>query len=551
MPHPVIRSSASSIGTLGAREVESGVAFRVWAPRAATVDVHLLAPDDRIVPLDRDDDSYFTGQVDGLGPDVRYKYRLDGLREFPDPASRFQPEGVHGPSQVVSDEFAWTDRHWRGLPLADCVIYEVHVGTFTEAGTFDGAIERLPYLRDLGVTAVELMPVAQFPGARNWGYDGVYPFAVQASYGGPEGLKRLVDAAHATGLAVLLDVVYNHFGPEGNYLGQFAPYFTTRYTTPWGTAINFDDAESAHVRRFVLESALQWTTGFHMDGLRLDAVHTIFDASPRHILAEIAAEVHHHAGGRLVHVTAESDLNEARLVVPLPEGGHGLDAQWSDDFHHALHAALTGERGGYYEDFGSLDDVVRAYERGFVYTGQHSPHRGRPHGTASTGIPGERFIVFTQNHDQIGNRMNGERLPQLIGFEELKLAAAALLLAPYVPLLFMGQEYAERAPFLYFVSHSDEPLIQAVRDGRRAEFAAFAWQGEVPDPQADTTFLRSRLDPRLIDEPRHREMLEFHRGLLRLRRAVPALRALDRERCAVTGATAAGAVVLRRWQPGS
>ena len=537
---------------LGARYLgQSRCDFLVWAPTARTVDVRVIGPDARLIGLEPAGGGYFRGEAGGVEPGSRYFYRLDGSREHPDPASRCQPDGVHGPSAIVAADFTWTDDAWRGLALDELVIYELHVGTFTPEGTFEGVVGRLDELRDLGITAIELMPVAQFPGTRNWGYDGAYPFAVQVSYGGPEGLKRLVDAAHARGLAVILDVVYNHLGPEGNYLERFGPYFTDRYETPWGRAVNFDGEGGGEVRRFVVENAVQWTGEFHLDALRLDAIHAIFDASPRHILAEIAEAVHRQAAGRHVHVIAESGLNDAIVVTPASEGGYGVDAQWSDDFHHALHVLLTGERGGYYQDFGSLQDLAKAYREGFVYSGQYSKYRKRRHGTSSRAVPAGRLVVCTQNHDQTGNRMLGERLNHLVGDAELTLAASALLLSPYVPLLFMGQEYGERAPFLYFVSHSDPPLIEAVRAGRRDEFKAFAWKGEVPDPQAEATFLQSRLDHRLKQLPRHRAILGLYRELLRLRRALPALAGLDKQRCEVTCHETTDALAIRRWAAGS
>lgn len=521
--------------------------FLVWAPRAQRLEVRLCGPAERVVPLAPAGGGYFTGVLDGVVPGARYRYRLDDRCEHPDPGSRSQPEGVHGPSEVVADDFAWTDAAWRGHRLAELVIYELHVGTFTPEGTFDAIVPHLPALYDLGVTAIEIMPVAQFPGTRNWGYDGVYPFAVQHSYGGAAGLARLVDAAHAAGLSVLLDVVYNHLGPEGNYLGQFGPYFTDRYRTPWGQAIDFDGPDSAAVRRFVVENAVGWVHDFHLDGLRLDAVHSIFDASPRHILTEITEAVHAGAPGRRVHVIAESDENDASLVTPAAGRVRGVDAQWSDDFHHALHALLTGEGAGYYQDYGRLHDMAAAFEEGFVYAGQHSLFRGRPHGTSSRHVEGQRLVVCAQNHDQVGNRMLGERLGHLVSFEHQKLAAATLLVAPCVPLLFMGQEYGETAPFLYFVSHSDPTLVDAVRRGRREEFAAFAWRGEVPDPQSAETFQRSTLRHDLAEREPHRTLREFHRDLLRLRLTLPALRTLDKLRCQVTCLEEARALVVRRW----
>ena len=519
----------------------------VWAPRARPVHLHLVAPRDRLVPLPALGAGWFGADVEEAPPGTRYRYRLDEGAEYPDPASRSQPEGVHGPSEVVGHEFPWTDEGWRGVPLTGLVIYELHVGTFTRAGTFEAVIPHLAALRQLGVTAIELMPVAQFPGARNWGYDGVYPFAVQQSYGGPDGLRRLVDAAHAAGLAVLLDVVYNHLGPEGNYLGQFGPYFTDRYRTPWGEAVNFDGPDAGPVRQFVVENAVQWVADFHLDGLRLDAVHSIHDASPRHVLTEIVDAVVAAAPGRHVHVIAESDENDARLVAPAARGGRGVHAQWSDDFHHALHALLTGERAGYYQDFGELRHLSAAIQDGFVYTGQRSPFRGRPHGTSPRDIEGAQLVVCAQNHDQVGNRMLGERLGHLVSFEHQKLAAAALLAAPNVPLLFMGQEYGEVAPFLYFVSHSDPHLVDAVRRGRREEFAAFAWQGEVPDPQTEETFRRSTLDHARAATAPHRQLRAFYEAVLRLRREVPALATLDKARCEARCLEAGRTLIVRRW----
>jgi maltooligosyltrehalose trehalohydrolase len=507
--------------TLGATCLDGGrCRFEVWAPRHAKVELHLLAPEDRYVILDPGERGYHRAMVDRVSPGALYFYRLSGNIERADPASSSQPQGVHGPSEVTARSFAWRAPGWRGIPLTEYVLYELHVGTYTAAGTFDAIIPHLAGLRDLGITAVELMPVAQFPGRRNWGYDGVFPFAVQHSYGGPEGLKRLVDACHEHGLAVALDVVYNHLGPEGNYLRDFGPYFTARYQTPWGGAINFDGAGSDEVRRFVIENALYWVDEFRIDGLRLDAVHAIFDCSPTHILQELGEAVHARAAqlGRTVCLLAESDLNDARLVRRIPECGYGLDAEWADDFHHALHTALTGERAGYYADFGRMDQLATAFRQPYVYSGGYSTYRQRRHGNSPAGIPPYRFVVFSQNHDQAGNRMMGERLPVLAPFESLKVAAAAVILSPYLPLLFMGEEYAETAPFLYFVEHSNQELIEAVRVGRSAEFASFAWQGPPPDPQSEDSFLRSKLDHGLRTGAQGRTMLEWYRELLRLRR---------------------------------
>lgn len=497
--------------------------FLVWAPLAERVELHLLTPTPRRVPMTPIGDGYFQCVADAV-PGTRYWYRLNGCEDRPDPASRFQPEGVHGPSQVVDPSFAWSDREWFGLPLADYVIYELHVGTFTPEGTFAAIIPRLEALRHLGVTAIELMPVAQFPGERNWGYDGVYPFAVQGSYGGPEQLRRLVDACHRHGLAVILDVVYNHLGPEGNYLGDYGPYFTHRYPTPWGQAINYDGPDSDPVRHFFISNALYWVTEYHIDALRLDAIHGIFDFSAKHILQELGEAVHEqaHRLRRTIHVIAESDLNDARVITPIRKGGYGLDAQWSDDFHHALHCLLTGEQNGYYEDFGKLDHLATAIQDHFVYSGQYSTHRKRRHGNSAKNASPTQFVVFAQNHDQVGNRAHGDRLSTLVPFEALKLAAAAVLLSPNIPLVFMGEEYGETAPFLYFIDHGDPGLIEAVRQGRKTEFASFGWR-DVPDPYAQSTFDRSHLQWPSITSTPHDLLLHWHRALITLRKTHPAL----------------------------
>ena len=509
--------------------------FAVWAPHAARVELLLTDPGDRAVPMDRQADAYFTAEVAALPPDARYRYRLhlaDGeMRDRPDPASRRQPDGVHGPSQAVPADFAWSDGSWCGLPLAHYVIYELHVGTFSREGTFGGVIRHLDALVDLGVTAVELMPVAQFPGSRNWGYDGVYPFAVQNSYGGPEGLKRLVNACHRRGLAVVLDVVYNHLGPEGNYLRDFGPYFTDVYRTPWGEALNFDGPHSDHVRRYFIENALQWVDEFRIDALRLDAVHAILDGSARPFLEGLGRAVHRRARAlnRRIHLIAESALNDTRVIRPRELGGFALDAQWNDDFHHSLHTALTGERSGYYRDYDGIADLARAWREGYVYTGQYSPFRQRAHGNSSRNVPARQFVVFAQNHDQVGNRLGGERLAAQVDFEKQKLAAAAVLLSPFIPLIFMGEEYGETAPFLYFVNHGDPALVRAVQEGRQREFAAFDWPGEPPDPQDPTTFGLSMLNRTLRDDERGHTLLAFYRTLLALRREIPELAHLSKK----------------------
>ena len=500
--------------------------FCVWAPTARFVDVELTQPVARTVRLDAIG-AYHAGTLEGVAAGTRYGFRLDGGPLLPDPVSRHQPDGVHGPSAVVDSDFPWTDRDWRGVPLRECVFYELHIGTFTPDGTLAAATERIPELRDLGVTTIELMPVAQFPGTRNWGYDGVFPYAVQDSYGGPLALKQFVDACHAAGLAVCLDVVYNHLGPDGNYLAEFGPYFTDRYRTPWGNALNFDGAHSDHVREYFIANALQWVDEFHIDVLRLDAVHAILDQSAQPFLRELADRVRERAGllGRRILLIAESDLGDPALLRPATHGGMGLDGQWLDDFHHALHTILTGEQDGYYRDFGTIEVLARTYRDRFAYAGQYSEHRQRRHGAPADDLAAHRFVVYAQNHDQVGNRRLGDRLTRALTLDQLKLAATAVLLSPFTPMLFMGEEYGETAPFPYFVSHTDAPLVEAVRRGRAEEFAAFAWAGEPPDPQAEETFRSAVLNWASRREGEHGVLLDLHRELLRVRRELAPLRA--------------------------
>ena len=541
-------------GLAGATYLSDGhCRFLVWAPFASKVEVHITVPNERMLPLEADGKGYHQATVENVMPGSLYFYRLNGKTERPDPASKFQPQSVHGPSQVMDSNFSWQDEGWTGLPLEDHIIYELHTGTFTAEGTFNAIIPHLDMLRELGITALELMPVAQFPGNRNWGYDGVYPFAVQDSYGGPEGLKQLVAACHHQGMAVILDVVYNHLGPEGNYLADFGPYFTEHYRTPWGRALNFDGPDSDEVRRFFIENALYWIREFHIDALRLDALHAILDTSPFTFIEELARSVHDEAENlkRQVYLIGESAANDVRLIRDVPAGGYGLDAQWNDDFHHAVHVLLTGEKTGYYQDYGKFRHLVKAFAEGFAYSGQYSAYRRRRHGTSSEDIPARRFVVFTQNHDQVGNRAQGERLSGLVSFEKLKLAAALYLLSPFVPLVFMGEEYGETAPFLYFTSHSEPALIEAVRRGRREEFSAFRWQGEILDPQDEATFKCARLNHHLRYESEHRTLLAYYQALIRLRREVPALLNLDKKVMQVTDDEKAKILWLHRWQPGS
>jgi len=526
--------------------------FLVWAPNVAHIDVRLVAPSERVVELTPETHGYHYGTVHDVRLNPRYWYRLDGEKERADPASRFQPEGVDGPSQVVETyDFEWTDEEWRGLGLEDYIFYELHAGTYTSDGTFDAVLHHLDALKTLGISAIELMPVVQFPGSRNWGYDGVFPFAVQNTYGGPEGLQRLVNACHGKGLAVVLDLVYNHLGPEGNYLADFGPYFTKRYQTPWGEAINFDGAGSDHVVRFFIENAIYWLNDFHIDALRLDAIHGIVDRNAQPFLALLSSVVDEFGRQhrRRVHLFAESDLNDSRFVLPRTDGGYGLHGQWNDDFHHALHSLQTGEQSGYYADYGRLEHLQKALQHGFVFTGQYSTHRQRRHGNSSESIKASQLVVYSQNHDQVGNRLSGERSSSLLRLEELKLSAGVVILSPFLPLLFMGEEYGETAPFLYFTSHQDPILGEAVRQGRTTEFSTFGCIGDPPDPQSESSFLRSKLDHKLRDREPHRVLREFYRELIRVRKASRPLHCLDRAACDVDICESEECLFMhRRWK---
>ncbi len=515
----------------------SSTTFTVWAPNATTVEVH--GGGGRAC-LARGADGYHRGSAP-WGPGSLYQFVLDGGAPLPDPVSRAQPDGVHGPSEVVDLTYPWRDGDFRPGPLREWVLYELHIGTFTQEGTFAGAIAALDGLVELGVTAVEIMPVAQFPGRRNWGYDGVFPFAVQQTYGGPAALQAFVAECHERRIAVVLDVVFNHLGPEGNVLDQFGPYFTDRYSTPWGSAVNLDGPFSDDVRAYFLANARQWFEDFHVDALRLDAVHELIDRSARTFLSELADATNELAGriGRPCMLIAESADNNPLTVMPTSSHGLGMDAQWNDDFHHSVHALLTAERDGYYGDYGRTDDVARAMSQGFVYQGQYSRFRQRRHGAPSVGIPPERFAIFVQNHDQIGNRVDGARLSTLVPPDRLRLAAALLLLSPGLPLLFMGEEYGEVAPFAYFVDHGDPDLLDAVRRGRMAEHA-HSTLGPLPDPGDPATFAAAVLRRDRVKDPMHDELLHLYRDLITLRRHEPALHHSSRER---TRAHADGDVV--------
>jgi maltooligosyltrehalose trehalohydrolase len=494
----------------------------VWAPSATRV--AMVTKNDR-VEMRRAERGWWRADLSVELARVDYGFSLDGGPPLPDPRSRSQPNGVHGLSRPVDHSvFEWRYQRWQTAPLSSAIIYECHIGTFTQSGTFDAAVEQLGYLRDLGVTHVELMPVSEFAGTRGWGYDGVDLFAPHHSYGGPDGLKRFVDAAHGHSLGVILDVVYNHLGPEGNYLGKFGPYFTDRYRTPWGDAVNLDDRGSDEVRRFFCDNALMWLRDYRVDGLRIDAIQAIFDASAIHFLEQLGAEVDQLEAelGRHLIVIAESDLNQPRVVAAREAGGYGLDAQWNDDFHHALHTILTGETAGYLADFGSIAQLAKCLTRGFVYDGTYSKSRGRRHGKPAIGLSAHRFVAFMQNHDQVGNRAMGERLGHLVTMDQLKISAALLMTSPFIPMLFQGEEWNASSPFLYFTDHQDSALAEAVRKGRRAEFAHFVTDAsEVPDPQAAQTFERSKLDWTECERGEHREIFEWYRQLIALRRCVP------------------------------
>jgi maltooligosyltrehalose trehalohydrolase len=502
------------------------VEFRVWAPKITNLTVRILGAKIQTIPMTRTPDSEFVATVPHLSEGMDYFYVLEGERERPDPVSRWQPQGVHGPSRIVNPKsFGWSDQGWSGVPLKDFIIYELHTGTFTREGTFESIIPRLPYLRDLGITAIEIMPVAEVPGNRNWGYDGASLYSPQSSYGGPTGLKKLVDACHHHGLAVVLDVVYNHLGPEGNYLPEFAPCFTDAHHTPWGKAINFDGPESDGVRRFVIDNALYWLTEYHVDALRLDAIHGIYDFGARHILDELSEAFQRQAQRlkRQAWIIAESDLEDVRIINPRAVGGYALDAQWHDDFHHALYALLTGEQEGFLMDFGSLSDLAKSIRVGFVHDWKYSRYRRRHYGSSSKDRPGEQFVAFIQNHDQVANTSRGKRLSSLVSPAQQKLAAVLTLCSPFLPLVFMGEEYGETAPFLFFTSFEDPNLAAAVREGRKKELGKHYSESDFADPQAQSTLERCKLDwSKPVTSP-HAEILCLYRDLMSLRKQHPSL----------------------------
>jgi maltooligosyltrehalose trehalohydrolase len=494
--------------------------FEVWAPRAGTLEVKI---GNKKFPMEKKPRGYWSAAVEEAGPGTDYGFVIDGLEPaLPDPRTQWQPDSVHGVSRVVHHAaFGWSDQAWQAPPLSSGLIYELHLGTFTPEGTLKTAESRLDYLKTLGVTHVELMPIANFPGKRGWGYDGVDLYAIFNAYGEPDDLKHFVDTCHGKGLAVLLDVVYNHLGPVGNYTAKFGPYFTHSHTTPWGDAVNFEEAGATEVRRFLIDNVLMWLRDYHFDGLRLDAVHAYMDRSAIHFLEEITGEVRRleAAIGKHFVLIAESDLNDPRIVKAEEAGGYGLDAQWSDDFHHALFSAISGERAGYYADFGTLAQLAKSLRCVFVYDGNYSEYRGRIHGRQVVGLSGHRFIGFVQNHDQVGNRAQGERVSHEAGVGRAKIAAALVLTAPFVPMLFQGEEFGASAPFLYFTDYDDPELGRMISEGRKKEFEAFGWApDQIPDPQDEQTFLQSKLNWAELTEQPHRSLLQWHKDLITLRR---------------------------------
>ena len=532
----------------------SGINNRIdiWAPKAKNV--QLKINNNQTVKLKSAEYGFWSAINIPISIADEYILQLEteqGIIERPDPVSLRQAKGVHQESTAFDvDAFKFSDESWKGIPLADYIIYELHIGTFSPDGTFLGAINKLDHLLELGINAVEVMPLSSFPGERNWGYDGVFPFAVQESYGGPTEFQHFVNECHNRGIAVILDVVYNHFGPEGNYLPDFGNYFTAKYKTPWGEALNFDDAYCDGVRNYFIENVLMWLRDFHVDALRLDAVHAINDFSATHILAEIKAYVAELSSvmQREYHLIAECDLNDVKYLESLSENGYGMDAQWADDFHHALRVTAGEPRLGYYKDFNGIADLAKSYKQAFVYDGNYSAVRRKCYGSKPIDLAGNKFIVCSQNHDQVGNRMLGERSLQLYGFEMCKVLATAVLFSPFVPMLFMGEEWGETNPFQYFVSHGSEELIEAVRKGRANEFESFNSNGEAPDPQSEKTFLNSKLQWELLAEDRHQKMFSFYKDLIALRRLHPALRALDLANIDVKVFELENVLLIRRWQ---
>ncbi|UFH52750.1 malto-oligosyltrehalose trehalohydrolase [Spirosoma sp. KNUC1025] len=540
--------------TIGANYIGNNrCVFTVWAPEKERVTLHLLPPNDRKLAMQPTEWGYFQLEVENIPPGTRYVYELDNGEEYPDPASHAQPDDVHGPSEVIDQSaYRWQDEGWRGLPFRDLIFYQLHVGTFTPAGTFEAIIPRLDALAKVGINALQLLPVCQFPGDRNWGYDGVYPYAVQHSYGGPQALKKLVNACHNRGIAVFLDVVFNHLGPEGNYFTQFGPYFTEKYQTPWGAALNFDQEWSDGVRDYFVDNVAFWFDTYHIDGLRFDAIHEIFDRGAVSIWELIHAKVRYleQQLGRSLYLVAETDLNSPKVVKSSELGGYGFDAQWLDDFHHAFQVLINKSAKERYADFGRMEQLAKAYTDGFVSSGDYVTFRKRKYGASSSGIAGDRFVVFNLNHDQIGNQSGRERLALLVDFDRQKLAAAAILLSPYVPLLFMGEEYADESPFFYFISHSDPSLIRKVEEGHKKDFARFRSKADIPAPIEEDTFNQSKLQWHTRSRGNHRIMLSWYQSLIELRRSLPALQNMSKNNIRVTVLGQSGFVLHRQTVDG-
>lgn len=527
-----------------------GFVFTVWAPKANSVQLVANTPQLDVL-MEQQEYGYWSVKIPKATVGMRYKYKINNDISYPDPASLSQPGGVHEASEVFDlEDFRWTDSRWGNIPLSDMIQYELHTGTFTPEGTFAGIESRLDYLKDLGINTIELLPVAQFSGKRNWGYDGVYPFAVHQAYGGAKGLMKLVNACHEKGLAVILDVVYNHFGPEGNYIANFGHYFSGKYSTPWGEPLNFDDAHSDEVRNYYIQNALMWCRDFHIDGLRLDAVHAIFDFGANHILKQMADNLNDlsQETGKPYYLIAESHLNDVRFISSFSKGGYGLDAQWSDDFHHAVHVLATNDRKGYYEDFGEPWQLAKAIKDTFVFDGKtYSKYRKKTYGNSTENNGGDQFVIFNQNHDQVGNRMKGERLISLTNFEMAKLIAGVTLVSPNIPMLFMGEEYGERNPFCYFVSHLDPELNRLVNEGRKREFEKFFNDDDkIPDPSSSETFDRAKLSWKIEQDPEKKAMHAFYKQLIKLRKTHPVLRVPDKDRLSISH-TGKGFTLLR-WQ---
>lgn len=523
--------------------------FSVWAPKAKSLQLWIEG-NEQPYDMHREEFGYWTSTVENITPGARYKYIINKKDHFPDPASLSQPDDVHEASEVIDlKDFEWTDNNWDNIPLSDMIQYELHTGTFTPEGNFQGIRSKLDYLKHLGINTIELLPVAQFSGNRNWGYDGVYPFAVQNSYGGSKELMALVNECHNQGIAVIMDVVYNHFGPEGNYTGNFGHYFSDNYSTPWGQSINFDGEHSDGVRNYFVQNALMWLRDFHMDGLRLDAVHAIFDFGAKHIMQELSEKTDELSieTGRKHYLIAESHLNDVRYISPPSLGGYGLDAQWSDDFHHAVHTLVTGEKKGYYMDFGNPRQLSKAIKEVFVFDGKYSEFRKKTYGNSARNNPGEQFVIFSQNHDQVGNRLHGDRLISLSDFETAKVIAGTLFITPNIPMLFMGEEYGERNPFNYFVSHLDPELNRLVREGRKREFSDFFDDtSDVSDPDAPETFEASKLSWNIEGDNEKKALFGFYRNLIVLRKNHPVLKIPDKNNLRIF--EDGNLFVLERWQ---